>query len=492
MAEAQPPRRRIGSAQLLILTGLAATLAVTVRRVGDPDFWWHLRTGQITVATHSLPSHDLFTWTVPNNSWTDHEYLTQVLYDGLFKAGGFPGVSLFFAAVIFAGFCFVLWRTSSRPFSAPVAAAALVLGSLSALAVWGPRPQMFDFLFIGVELWVLELFLQCRTRRLHWLLPPLVLVWANLHGGFVFAYFFLAIAAVTLGVRWIAMRNPEDRGRLVQLGLVILCCVAAGLLTPYGPALFTYVWKTQFSSVQGDFIREWLSPNFHQLDMRAFQAQLLLALTGFMWGRLRLWDVLLVLGVTLLALQSVRHIAVFVVATTPVLIWQWSGAWERLSGWWRGMPRLVAALDRRSLAALLLTAVTAGTLAFCVHTLRGQTAATAENFPVGASDWLEAHPSVGTHLFNEYSWGGYLAYRFSPDPNRRVFIYGEAELMGDALMSEYASINGLDPDWAQLLDARGVDYIVYPVNQPFDSAVEATGKWHAVYRDLVAVIYVRN
>src|SRR5205085_12129276 len=110
----------------------------------------------------------------------------------------------------------------------------------------------------------------------------------------------------------------------------------------------------------------------------------------------------------------------------------------------------------------LLVVVSAGSVAFAANTLRGQTAATAANYPVAAANWLAEHRDVGSRMFNEYSWGGYLAYRFYPQAARRIFIYGESELMGDRLLAQYADVNNVRTDWNALLDEYGVDYIVFP------------------------------
>src|SRR5207244_10680758 len=75
----------------------------------------------------------------------------------------------------------------------------------------------------------------------------------------------------------------------------------------------------------------------------------------------------------------------------------------------------------------------------------------AESYPVAAADWLAAHPDVGTRMYNQYGWGGYLANRFYPDQNRRVFIFGEAALMGEQLIDEYQDVQTLRPAWQEVI-----------------------------------------
>ena len=116
----------------------------------------------------------------------------------------------------------------------------------------------------------------------------------------------------------------------------------------------------------------------------------------------------------------------------------------------------------------------------------------AASYPVAAADWLAAHPGVGTRMYNQYGWGGYLAYRFYPDANRRVFIFGEAALMGDPLLNEYQDVQTLRQNWKQVLDKYGVDYIVYNKGAALSNVLATQTDWTLVYQDSVAVIYVRR
>lgn len=491
-----PARRRVSAALeapwwTLPFIGMAATLPLIVRRVGDPDYWWHVRTGQWMVDNHAFARADLYTYTVQGSPWTDHEYLSQLLFYALDRIGGLVAVSVFFGAAVWAGFWIVLARIRERAYAPFVAGAALLLGAGAGFPVWGPRPQMFDFLFGAIELYWLERFLTGRSRAI-WYLPALVVLWANLHGGFVFAFFFLALAIVAVLVRWAFDRDRLHLRAVRTLSVIAALTVVAAMITPYGPALFLYVWKTQFSSQLSGFVREWQSPDFHALNMLPFGLMLLLVFAGFAWRRPQLHDVLFVTGSAVLAMRAWLFIPMFVVAATPVLVWQWSEPWARLRTWLAttavGRPRERIGEPLVMLAALALIAGVGA----AGYTLGGQAAATTANYPVAAADWLAAHPQVGTRMLNEYSWGGYLAYRFYPDASRRVFIYGESELMGDTLLAQYADINNLRPDWSALLDQYRVDYVVFPLDTPLVSALDASTEWHRVYSDSIAVIFTRS
>ena len=183
------------------------------------------------------------------------------------------------------------------------------------------------------------------------------------------------------------------------------------MLNPHGISLYGYVIQPQFSAVQQNFIAEWQSPNFHVLEERGFELMLLLIPIAFALRRPSLWDVCLTLVVTYLALSAVRHSALFVAAETPMLIWSFSAGWERMAP-----AKRIARLDGRrepalvlgGAVAVLVVAILGHRVSSCARRCPVRRSATAANFPVGAADWLASHPTVGTHMFNQYGWGGYL------------------------------------------------------------------------------------
>jgi hypothetical protein len=475
---------------MFVASALLAILPAVVRRVGDPDFWWHYRTGEWIVDNHALPTHELYTYTVPSNRWWPQEYGYQVVVFLLDRLGGLLAVALTLGAATWAAFVMMVGRVREREHSAVVTAAAVVLGAAAGLAVWGAVTQVVDIVFVSVEMWLVERFIAGRSRALY-AMPALTVLWANLHGGVLFGPFLLGVVAAAVTAEGWWQHRPHRTGQARGLWLVTLGGVVAMAITPDGPALFGYVWSTQFSVAAADFVREWQPPNFTHTDMRALEIMVVLSLTGLAWRRLRTYDIALLLVTTVLALQSVRHIAVFVVVVTPILVWEWSGLISviraRLIHVRPPAPRRLAAA---ALTALVLAAITG--VGATARNLAAQTEATRINYPVQASDWLASHPDVGTHMFNEFGWGGYLANRFYGIANRRVFIYGATGIVGDPLLRQYAAVVGPADNWEQVLDAYGVDYIVFAPHEPLDTVLDASGRWTRVYIDSVAVVYVRK
>jgi len=57
----------------LFLIAVLVIMALPVTRtIQDPDFWWHLRAGQLIIQHGGLLGDDPFTYTVPTHHWTMH------------------------------------------------------------------------------------------------------------------------------------------------------------------------------------------------------------------------------------------------------------------------------------------------------------------------------------------------------------------------------------------------------------------------------------
>lgn len=481
-------------AKALVLGGLLIVLpAFFIKSNSDPDYWWHLRDGQWIVQHLTLPAHDLYTYTAVSHVWTDHEYLSEAAMWVTYSWGGTSLVSIVFGAVALAGF--VLIGLSAQALRRPylVVALFLLLAAFAGTPIWSPRVQMLTFFFACLELYWLRRLLAGRSRAIY-MLPLVMVLWANLHGGWAVAFVFLAVALLAEGVEWWLDRSPEQLARLKRLAAVTVVTAAAVGATPHGLSLYAYPFQTQGSAAQQDLIIEWLSPNFHEFAWRPFEAMVLLLVLGFAIRRPRPFDLLLAVAALAMALQSVRHIAIYVAATTPILIATWSDIWFRFRDRTPWRPKaLPASAFITTITIVLLLGTVAGVGQHIAADLQSQPQVSAASFPVAATDWMATHPDeLGSRMYNQYGWGGYLAYRFYPDSNRRVFIFGEAELMGDALMYDYQRVQSVSPQWSSVLKRYRVDTVIFNTGAPLDVLLRESSSWKQVYRDPVAVIYVRK
>ena len=93
-------------------------------------------------------------------------------------------------------------------------------------------------------------------RRWMWLLPPMFLVWANCHGGFIMGFVVLgAYCAESLWQRFRGKPEMDER----RLWLVTAVCVPAAFLNPNG-FLTLYILAAYKQSSLMSTIYEWQKP----------------------------------------------------------------------------------------------------------------------------------------------------------------------------------------------------------------------------------------
>ena len=325
---------------LLLATALLVAALPVTSAIRDPDFWWHLRTGQLIVARHGLLPTDPYTYTASSHHWVMHEWLTEVLFAALNAAGGLALIVTGLSVVTWLGLVAVVLRARlSRPHPATLALGLLV-AVVAGYPIWGPRAQMITFSLTCLVLLLAERHLR-RGGRAAWALVPVFLVWSNLHSGFIIGAGFLGLVIVAEGAAGLlGVPGAAPPARVRELAWVGVACLAVVVVNPNGPGIYLYPFQTQGSAAQQALILEWQSPDFHDWEVRTFELMLVsLALMVAANRRITPGDAVLALGATVLSLQSVRHIALFVAAATPVWIRQAELTRLRLAGWWTARRR---------------------------------------------------------------------------------------------------------------------------------------------------------
>ena len=115
--------------ELLVIVFMAVIFTVAAQPITDPDFWWHLKTGQYIVDTRSIPHADIFSTLRFGSEWVTHEWLSEVFIYSVFRVLGYGGLIVVFSILITAAFWIVYKRCSQLAGHPYVAGFALLLGA---------------------------------------------------------------------------------------------------------------------------------------------------------------------------------------------------------------------------------------------------------------------------------------------------------------------------------------------------------------------------
>lgn len=477
--------RRLLSFPVAMALSLSVLALLTVRnRLNDPDFWWHLKTGQIIWNTRAIPRVDLFSYTTHHHAWIPHEWMAQWTLYGSYHLGGYAGVMLW------------LWLASSLLFIAVYGLCALYSGNakiafLGGLLAWffatigmAPRPQILGYVFLAVELLLIHLG---RTRNPRWLLavPPLFAVWVNLHGSF---FIGMAVLGIFVACSWRGFRSellinqPWTPQARQFLWIAAALSVLALLLNPVGWSAVLYPIDVMLHQPVGvAAVEEW-QPTHLTSDPRGIGlllvAAVLVLLPLVRRAAWRLDEMLLAALAFWSALGHARMLFLFGIMAAPLLCRLLADDWDHYD----------AAKDRVLPNAVLML-LAAAVLFFAFPSGQELEQQVQTGNPSHAVDFIRTARLSG-NMLNEYTEGGYLIWVL---PEHPVFIDGRSDVFEwTGVLPEFGAWASLQADPQTLLRKYDVSFCLLTHESPMARVFPYLPGWRQVYRDGRSVIFARN
>lgn len=441
---------------ILFVLGLyAGALAAFGRAVVSVDSWLAFVVGRL-VSTHGLPTHDTLTVFAHGRRWVDQQWLAQVVFYDLERAGGIRLAIaihvLLLAGSLAAATAVARRRGGGTRSVAIVAAIALLPALISSLQL---RTQSFAYpLFIGL------LALAVSRKNLTWSRLGVCLwmlcLWANLHGS------------VVLGAALLALRGGSDllddiraRRRPTVLALAATTLPWPCLLvTPFPLEIPHYYATTVFNSSFGQYLGQWqpttLSLASLPLFVLAFGFVWLLARPGSDFSRVERLAGLLLVVFAFLAVRNWVWLALGAIPLAPA-------AWDRASAKARRpipTPLNQVCTVAGSLLALLATGILAA----------GHSSFSA-NFPDPAARAVArlAAANPNDRIFASARWGDWLLWK-EPQLEGRIAYDARAELFTSKQFKTIA----LSRVTAALLPEIRRRYRIFLVDRTDEPAVYST------------------
>ncbi len=506
--------------------------------VDDLDLWWHLKSGQVIYETHTIPERDHFAFTsyttektskigtekaatagMPSerinsflsSGFIKRNWLSQLVFYLFYLSGGFKGIGILKSSVFVIAFLVLYWAMRRRGAGQWTAFLVLCLIAYIGKDFNYTRPQIFSYLFFTGMLYTLFDFR--RGGKSIYILPALMIIWANIHGGFtlgviiVLAFTFAEFIKYFLhNVFGISKISCLHKKQLQILAIFAAGSAFASLISPSGYKTFQFPWILKHS-IFGT-IEEYHKPMLY--EYHAYWVMLLLVviciLVLILIRRLDLADLFLCMAVILPSLSSNKYIMYFALGTGIFLSFAMTCAGTSIKEKDRykklfstagpskinlqGVLSLLLAIV--SIFLLIKTAVSGDMLKFDMRENR---------YPSGAVTFIK-ETGLGGNMFNLFNSGGYIVWRLYPD--YKVFIYGRA--VNETAFFHYNQIvnasSGNDagssgPLWKRLLDAYNVNFILTSALTttgniiPLVDRLFQDGEWELIYEDGKSMIFLK-
>jgi hypothetical protein len=474
------------------------------RSVAEPDFFWHLKTGEWIWQNLTLPSSDPFTFTssdqpTPRQIFILQGYwLIQLVYNSCIAVFGLWGVFVL-RLLLLGAFFLLFWRAFRNGHVSPWLATGLLLAfSIFYLENYAlERPQVVTFLGVGMLLALYrgvrdkpEVFSTARTVFLSMLLMAL---WGNSHGGILVGQGVLAIVFSVETIRFALSRNADCYKR--QLCFVVSAALGSCLV----PNLISRELLSSLVGVQDQAmhvrnyeyfsIYKWLVVNQNY----KLTLVVLVFFVAVFFARKAVKDrayveILVFLIVWFYAFKHVRYVPIALVLSLLFVAWYY-----------------YESLTVKVLSLIVLAAAVVSFGVWTVNDLDNYRAIRQRGFvnpqvmPVGAADFLEQSQASG-RIFNTMNWGGYLIWRLYPQAS--FFIdsrYLDAALVEESkLILSQGGRNDRPGYWKDAMDRYEIDTIVLPLYSnrgrilALNQALANDPDWGMAYRDTLSVVFKRR
>ena len=475
---------------------------------GDGDLALHLLLGDLVRESGWVLATEPTTFTASDRPFVAHEWLSEVIFSGLHELFGLHGPLMAVAALLATTLVVILRRCRRDGASAWPSVLAVLGATLVAHNHLIARPHVFTWLL--ATLWWLRLEDlhkgRLSLRRFTLVALPMLVLWTNLHGGFVTAFFLLGLFGLGALAEAVTA-EPTDRGSALHRFFTLVGLGVAGLavsgINPFGFALHLHILGFMSTPAIVDHVAEFVSPDFHDPAEKLFLVWALGVFSLLIAGRRRpaAWEWTLVLGLFTQALVAVRGEPLFAFLTAPLVAKRLESWLQDLAGspsWAGSAARAVlassarlGASDERAGGIVTVPAAAGLGVALVATGLVAPLQFDPQYQPAGAVQFVRRNAELlEGRMFNHYSWGGYLAYELYP--TRRTFINSFNDHYGPELFAEYRRVEMLSPDWREILERHEIDWVLTRTRSVLNRALVDEGVWRQVYSDDLATILVRT
>jgi hypothetical protein len=463
--------------------------------LADADTGYHIRAGDYILESRTVPKHDIFSFHSPPLPWTAHEWLSEVVMAVFHRISGLTGVVIFFSLLI--SLTYALLFRYIRVYRRNIVFDVLIilLALVSSQIHWLARPHIFSLLLMVVWYHILDSYQNERSGRLM-LLPLIMLLWVNLHGGYLTG--FILTGVYFLGNLFGYFRSKEEARersfrKVKYLGYVIVACLLVSLVNPYGYRILLFPFRLVTESYIMDNVGEFLSPNFHKPMPFKYLLLMFVTILAISKRPLDFIEVVLVLLFTNMALFSARYIPLYAIVVAPILSKQaesllaitpenrWASSLKKKAG-------RIASIDNSArgygwpaagvLAVLCLVA--AGRIEFRFD---------GKFKPVEAVEFLKKEHIDG-HMYDNDEWGDYLIY--ASYPQYKVFFDGRSDMYGTDRMKEFQKIAWFAHGWENIVMKYDIRWFFIGSDSLLTRYLLERPEWKLIYSDNVANIHVKN
>jgi len=481
-----------------------STLTVSI---WDPDFWWHLATGKWMVDHGRLQESDPFSFaTIPKDPYFPVErvrfiltqsWLAEIIMYKVYSVGGFAGISIMRSLLMTISLFILYLLLRFHKMEPWVIALTMSCAYLIFALFTNERPQQFSNLLAALLLYILEI---SRHRRLKYavLLIPMMALWSNLHGGYIYGGVIIWIYIIS---GWISIfiRGDEiqQKKRHLKLTLILILAFISSFANPNLFQAYVNTAVPQLTNVSR-YIQEYKPAysSFKDHLVLFFVVSVTPILMAINRRRVDITELSLFAFNAVISIMSIRYIVFFAFYGSFVFGRYLDYTARSLITNRKGFFGTVAIITTVCLFTVYVVFVAnlnpSGIL---------KTSVNYSEYPRGATAFIR-DTLPPKRLFNPYTWGGFLIWHLYPrfqvfidgrNLNPEIFFQSMEVMRADSSETYF----GL-PKWKAILEGYNIDYVIVGPLKKYSHGVRLveglvnSDDWELVFVDNDALVFIRN
>lgn len=502
--------------------------------ISDPDVFWHLKTGEWIWQNKTLSDKDPFSFTIESyqheksvrTSFILKQYwLAQLMLYGSYQAGGFYGVILF-RCLIYISIVLLLYHWMRKKGLSRITTLMCLIPSIwFPTHLLGERPNNLSFLFAVILVYLLEDLKNNPSLPplLKWgkggllkliTLPLIMLLWANMHGGFILGDAIIVLYMVAEGIKAVynkvKVKAKVEESLNLNLNLFFLICAISILISFANPNTYKAIFiilelEGTLYSTYSTFVSEMMSP-FKYATEGNYQYLIIIVPIVLLFllriRQLELNTALLVFFLSFLALTRVRYIPFLLFIAIPFIVGIWSKFFTKVIT--RAEKFYNLRIAHHAFFYISLLFIFGFSIFLVLSNIKHivfKNDIISSSYPTEVARFIKTERPDG-EIFNNYTWGGYLIWSLYPD--YKVFIDGRN--LSQFVFQKYSAVvSGSNkdkagtPEWKVILNEYKVNCIIIPaaniVGGGFTRLVRRLiedTEWSFVYDDQKVLLFVRD
>lgn len=451
----------------------------------DYDLWARLIAGMGFVQTGHVLKSDFLSYT-PTHTWFDHEwgsgvvfYLTQHFFSS-------AGILLLQAILVFLLFFVITKIVELRGVKTSSAYNFLfyyfTFLSINYVINAPIRCQLFSFLFFSIFLYILELARTEKNKPLL-LLPFLMILWNNLHGGCVSGIGLIIIYIIG------EFLNKKDIKKYVY---VLIPTILVLVINPWGVEYLTFLLKA--STMPRPDVAEWwgLFSKFFMFKYMIFKFfALILILIETIVIRKQIKEnsfvpdktKLLLIAVTVFL--AIQHAKLLPFAAISMTCFLYDDFYTFFNGLTKNFFNKIANIKDTVIYILILIFALSNINAKAFEPLQ-----TASRYPVLAVEFVRINQIKGNLLIS-FGLGSYASYKLYP--NNKIFIDGRyEEVYYDYMLPLLRNFYLGKQNWDEILKKFPPDVMIIEKFYPIYNLLKHDKQWEDIFEDNFFAVFVKT